>query len=244
MPKWRLTVTVASVFASLLIGSSIGSVAYGDETEVTSSIAAVRTVETEVSALPAAASQQMAEANQAALATSVKNAIAAGYGQQLSETTKSPDVRADLLRYGKAKVRSEKSPKSGLEPPAFASRKRTVKTAHSASCYGSPSNRKWLELYGAYIAWVYVRENGWCGSNGRITWYGGPTFADWEWGPYCLTHHGTNYSWDYYPSWIHMANWGTVGVTYPWGCYGIRGIKTVLRIAWSGYYDYYNDYGF
>ncbi len=244
MPKWRLTATVMATFASLLIGSSIPSAAFATETSGTSATAAVRTVETEVSALPAATSPQMAEANQAAVATSVKNAIAAGYGQQLSETTKSLDVKADLLRYSKVHVKSEKSPKSGFEPPAFAAKKRSVKSAHSASCYGSPYNRKWLELYGAYIAWVFVRENGWCGSYGRITWYGGPTFADWEYGPYCLANHGKDYSWDVYPSWIHMANWGTVGISYPWGCFGIRGIKTVLRIAWNGYNDGGNDYGF
>ena len=109
---------------------------------------------------------------------------------------------------------------------------------------GSPSSHvNWTTPFGT-IGWLYVRENGWCGQSGYIYWYGGPTFASWAWGIYCFANHGENYSWDGYPGWIHMANWASLGVSYPWGCAGISGGKVVIRIAWNGYWDRYNDYGF
>jgi hypothetical protein len=41
-----------------------------------------------------------------------------------------------------------------------------------------------------------------------------------------------------------MANWGSLGISYPWGCLGIKGEKVVIRIASNGYWDTYDDYGF
>jgi hypothetical protein len=47
-----------------------------------------------------------------------------------------------------------------------------------------------------------------------------------------------------YPSWIHSAHWGELGVSYPCGCGGIRGGKAQVRFAANGCWDRYNDYGF
>jgi hypothetical protein len=101
-----------------------------------------------------------------------------------------------------------------------------------------------FSVFGGNIGWIYVRNNGWCGNGSAITWYDGPTYAAWSWGPYCWTSKGSDYSWDVYPSWIHAAHWGEFGVSYPWGCGGIRGGKAVLRFAANGRWDRYNDYGF
>jgi hypothetical protein len=201
----------------------------------------MQSVEAQTSRLPAAANPQAAEANQRALAPAVKAAINAGDGKSLLESA-NPDVRGAALRYGNLTQRSIHSPKSVYAPPAGIA---TVKhRAHAAGCYGSPASEVYWTEFGQTIAWVYVRENGWCGSGGRITWLGGPTFADWSWGPFCLTGVGETYTWDGSTAWVHMAIWASMGNSYPWGCFDWSGGKAVLRIAWNGYFDYYNDYGF
>jgi hypothetical protein len=203
----------------------------------------VQSVEAQASRLPAATSPQAAEANAAQLAPSVKAAIRAGHGRELLESTSSPDVRLDLLHYGGVATSVTSSGNSLYSPPASSARRHGAR-AHSAGCYGSPSSQlNWTE-FGGTVAWIYVRENGWCGQSGYIYWYGGPTFAYWTWGPFCLGGRGSDYSWDVYPSWIHMAHWGSLGASYPWGCLTYSGGKAVIRIAWNGYWDRYNDYGF
>jgi hypothetical protein len=202
----------------------------------------VASVEAQASRLPAAANPQAAEANANQLAPAVKASIAAGHGRQLLESTSSPDVRRDLLKFGGLTVGSTHSPKSTLAPPAALAR--VKHRAHTAGCYGNPWSQTNWTVFGGTIGWLYVRENGWCGSGGRIyagTW---PTFAEWAWAVYCFTNKGTDFSWDVLYSWQHMAHWASLGVTYPWGCGGVSGGKVQIRIAWTGYWDEYNDYGF
>jgi hypothetical protein len=193
--------------------------------------------------LPAAASPQAAEANQAALAPSVKAAIKAGHGKELLETTTSPDVRVDLLRYGLTATTTHSVDSSAVKPPFAATAARRTR-ARAAGCYGWPWTQETFTEFGVTVAWIFVRENGWCGSGGRITWLGGPTFADWTGLGFCKTGHGENYTWDGSVAWVHMANWGSFGISYPWGCASYHGMKVVERIAWNGYWDRYNDYGF
>jgi hypothetical protein len=206
------------------------------------------------SRLPTAASPAAAEANQAALAPSVKATVAEGGERELLETTTSPDVRFDLLRYGKVTVTSTQSPPSRFTKPASAPigvAARHVK-AHAAGypgehCYGSPWTKRNYNTAAGTISWVFSRENGWCGEQGyqnRITWLGGPTFASWSQWPYCQTNQRSDYSWDGWPTWVHMGNWGTVGISYAWGCAGFSTIHAVVRINAGGYYDFYDDYGF
>lgn len=37
---------------------------------------------------------------------------------------------------------------------------------------------------------------------------------------------------------------GSLGVSYPWGCGGLKGGHAVIRIAANGYWDTYDDFGF
>ena len=139
---------------------------------------------------------------------------------------------------------SVSGPVFGGSFPARGSQARATR-AHAAGCYGSPSSQWTWWVAGATAGWVYVRQNGWCGSGGVIWNLGGyATFASWSWGPFCLTSKGAAYSWDVWPSWVHMAHWATFGLSYPWGCCGYSGGKAPLRIAWNGYWDRDNDVGF
>jgi hypothetical protein len=47
-------------------------------------------------------------------------------------------------------------------------------------CWGDVWMLQEWETWVGTIAWIYVRENGWCGGPYGMTWLGGPTFADWE----------------------------------------------------------------
>jgi hypothetical protein len=193
--------------------------------------------------LPVAANPQQASEHAAALQSDVAAAVRAGEGPALLSSN-DPDVLAALLPYANQQDNATGRAPIVRAPAGARIASRHGPRAHAAGCYGSPWNQlTWTEFGGA-VAWIYVRENGWCGSGGWITWYGGPTFARWEWGPFCLTGRGSDYSWDAWPSWIHMAYWATLGVSYPWGCFGYSGGKVVIRIAWNGYWDRYNDYGF
>jgi hypothetical protein len=201
----------------------------------------VQSTEAQASRLPAAASPQAALANANALAPAVKAAIVSGHGQELAESSKSPDVALDILRYGGLHAVSTHSPASVYTKPANTPKAQAARRvrARAAGCYGSPWNQENYDTaWGSVISWVYVRENSWCGQNGYIYWYGGGSFARWSWGPYCQANQRVDYSWDVYPSWIHMGTWGTVGASYPWGCFGYADIAATLRIAWSGYWDY------
>ncbi len=186
---------------------------------------------------------QQARAQVALMAPSVGAAIKAGEGAKVLALAANGNlaVAAGLVPYVTGS--KEASPPSGKSPLAFAARTRHAR-AHAAGCYGSPNERWTWTVAGVKVGWVYVRANGWCGSGGRITWYGGATFAHWTQSPWCIAGEGTDYSWDRYPSWIHMMNWGTLGLSYAWGCAGYHGGKANLRIAWNGYWDSYDDFGF
>jgi hypothetical protein len=229
------TLTVVGIIAVLALANG----ASATTTEV-------RTAEEAAAKLPAAASVQQAEVNQAAVAPSVKAAIAAGRGKELSETTTSPDVRVDLLRYGKVTVSNTHSPFSRFTKPVNAPVAQTAR-AHAAGCYGYVWSRQGASIYGAEVAWVFFRENGWCGEQGgqnRITYLSTPTYASWTWGPYCTTNYGTDFSWDWWPTWVHGYTKDTIGVPYGFGCWGVKGEKTVIRINAGGYWDANNDYPF
>jgi hypothetical protein len=232
--------TVASMAALLTVGLGAMSASASASPDVQS-------VEAQARRLPAAANAQAAEANQRQLAPSVKAAVVAGHGRELLESTSSPDVRVDLLRYGTSTTTH--SPDATVAKPSFAGAATAARhraRAHAAGCYGSPWTQEGFTEFGVTVAWIFVRENGWCGAWGSwIYWLGGPTFATWAGLGFCgPTGHGENYSWDGSTQWVHMANWGGFGVSYPWGCASFHGMKVVQRIAWNGYWDRYNDYGF
>jgi hypothetical protein len=190
-----------------------------------------------------AANAQQATEHAAALRPDVAAAVHAGEGPALL-SSHDPDLLAALLPYA-----SQQDNVTGrapiVRPPAGAKiASRHGPRAHAAGCWGWIADQQTFTVFGGTIAWIYVRNNGWCGNGYAITWYGGPTYAAWSWGPYCWGSKGSDYSWDYWPSWIHTAHWGELGVSYPWGCAGIRGGKAQVRFAANGYWDRFNDYGF
>jgi hypothetical protein len=123
--------------------------------------------------------------------------------------------------------------------------------AHAAGCYGGAGNRENRHIYGgAIVAWVETDVGGWCGGGGWITAVYGWYFPNWVNWPYCFAsiqdYHGGYVSWDGYghSSWAHGIQHAEVGVSYPWGCGGVLTLDAVTRIAWNGYSDGYNDWGF
>jgi hypothetical protein len=222
--KWRVGALVLLAAWLLCAGSALAGPAQRAEEHAT--------------ALGVARGPQQAVEHVAALRGDVAAAVAAGEGPELL-ASHDPDVLAALP----VRASLESSAPSRYSPPVSAARVRT--RAHAAGCYGSPSSQWTWWVAGATAGWVYVRQNGWCGSGGVIWNLGGyATFASWSWGPFCLTGKGAAYSWDVWPSWVHMAHWATFGLSYPWGCFGYSGGKAPLRIAWNGYWDRYNDFGF
>jgi hypothetical protein len=228
------------------------------EVETQARSAARAHVEATAAQLGVAGDEAKAIEDQRTLMPAVKEAVTAGAGKSLLEHSRNPSVIADLSHYIKPRLTHAPLTQKAkpLQPPngtggparpgkveARAAAARHVR-AHIAGCWGNAWTIQQWETWVGTIAWIYVRENGWCGEWYGMSWLGGATFADWEWGPYCLTGHGQDYSWDLYPYWVHMANWGSLGISYPWGCLGIRGEKVVIRIASNGYWDTYNDYGF
>ena len=229
------------------------------EVETQAQTTARANVEAMAAKVGVASNEAQALKDQKTLMPAVKEAVVAGAGRALLEHTTNPSVAADLARgYAKRKLtRSALAKKTkprrvpngtggpaqpgNVEAKAAAARH---SRAHTAACWGDAWTIQEWETWVGTIAWIYARENGWCGEPYGMTWLGGPTYADWEWGPYCLAGHGEDYSWDQYPYWVHMANWGSLGISYPWGCLGVNGEKVVIRIASNGYWDTYNDYGF
>jgi hypothetical protein len=160
----------------------------------------VQSVEAQASRLPAAANAQAAEANANALAPSVKAAIASGHGRELSESSKSPDVALDILRFGGLHVTSTHWPASIYTKPANAPKAQTARRvrAHAAGCWGAVANQtNYNTAWGSTISWVWVRANGWCGNGSSMTWLGGASFQRWSWGPYCQANQRADYSWLY-----------------------------------------------
>jgi hypothetical protein len=200
----------------------------------------VQGIEAQASRLPAAGNAQAAEANANALAPSVQKAISHGHGKELLESSNSPDVALDILRYGGLHVTSTHSPASVYAKPTNAPKAQTARRvrAHSAGCWGGAWNQEnYNTAWGSTISWVWVRADGWCGNGSSMTWLGGASFARWSWGPYCQANQRVDYSWLWPWGWVHMGTWGTVGASYWWGCFGWSGIAATLRIAANGYWD-------
>jgi hypothetical protein len=149
----------------------------------------------------------------------------------------------DLLGY--AKGESLHSPFSIYAKPPFKAAAARRHRAHAAGCWNGAWNQwTWRTAWGSAIGWLYSRYNTWCGNGYAIYYATGPTFARWAWGPYCITNGNLADAWDVWPTWIHIGNWGTLGVSYPWGCLGIKGGHAVVRVAATGYWDTYDDFGF
>lgn len=117
--------------------------------------------------------------------------------------------------------------------------------AHSAACWGEAwTILEWDIAPGATVAWLYANAGWWCGNGYEMTGLGGPTLTTWSWGPFCIGNQYQNWSWDVYNSWVHTGQWGSIGASYPWGCFTWEGGHATVRIAANGYWDTYDDFGF
>jgi hypothetical protein len=120
------------------------------------------------------------------------------------------------------------------------------------NCFGGVSSREnWNIVGGATVAWVQVGVEGWCAGPGNqaIVSVNSWTFPSWVNFPYCLASQGDYHGPDgsYVGSnstWAHGLHTGQVGVSYPWGCGGLKSFEAALRIAYNGYWDTYDDWGF
>lgn len=189
-------------------------------------------VKKQAESLGVGATQEISEAHEATLAKGVKQAEKAGEDAALFEAAQSdPEIAGDLLRKSKG-VQGEK-----IKP-----KKETAPVADAVSCYGTHAwNEYYLYAGPVHIAKVRTDFFGWCGiPNQRVTSENGPYWEDYTWGPYCsagVVHDaGLNGS-----SWYFTINREDVGVSYVWGCLGLRTISESVRLAPGGYWDTYEE---
>ena len=232
------------------------------ETETQLQVTARTNVEVRAAQVGVAPTEAQAVKDQATLMPAVKEAVKAGATKSLLEHTTNPSVDADLLRLAKVagtntttntgisprkkpSLKGKRSKEPAQEGPV-AKGPSAPHVAHAAGCTGAgiANYEEFAVAPEAVVGWIYIREQGWCYNGYSMTWLGGSFGTQWSWGPFCWTGLAENYSWDVEWSWVHMARWGSLGISYPWGCGGLWGGKVPIRIAANGYWDFYNDYGF
>lgn len=203
-------------------------------------------VEAQSNAVGVAPNEAQAQQDQRTLAPAVNRAIAAGAGPELM-ASKNPSVLADVLQHvSMTEVHGTpsliKRPGTGGIGSAQIARRRV--RAHAAGCWNGVWDQwYWRTPWGSTIGWLYVALSVWCGDGYAISYDAGVTLATWAWGPYCMSNVFHANAWDYWPVWIHMGQWGSLGVPYPWGCAGLKGGHAILRVAGNGYWDTYDDFG-
>ncbi len=235
------------------------------EIETAAQTQARSAVESQAAAIGVAPTEAQAVKDQAALMPAVKKAVASGVNaMSLVEHANNPSVTADVIKAsGGLKVKRTKSTAPKHTKPALkrngtegkeitlgvqAARHRPRAHAADACWSGAWTMEEWAIAPGAIVGWVYANAGAWCGRYGWwLYWYGGPTLAQWSWGggDFCMANINQSFTWDVYPTWIHTGEWGTLGLSYPWGCWGVFGSgRAVVRIAANGYWDTYDDFGF
>lgn len=113
----------------------------------------------------------------------------------------------------------------------------------AATCWGSIWSRwTWTAFTGDAIGNIQKDQEGWCGDGQQITRDFGWNHSTWSWGPYCITNVANRQGWDHYPSWKHGAVYGSIGVSYPWGCGSVHSGNAALRIKSAGGWDAVNDF--
>jgi hypothetical protein len=198
--------------------------------------------------MPAAQTLSSAQQQQAALAPTIAQVISQGPAAvtRLLDTAGStnPSVAADLLTMAGVAT-------SASGPPATASAVThggRQPIAHAASCYPDESWTSNYNLDGAVIGWVYDNANSWCGNPNTHTittpLSGEFNHSTWAWGPYCNTDINEEDGWDDYPSEMHSITAAELGVSYVFGCAGIRGYHSSLEIWASGVWNNNDDWGF
>ena len=214
---------------------------------------AVAAVQARVAPMAPAQTPQEATQQQAALQPAVAAVAAAGSTAvtALLNTTgqSNPSVAADLAQYlprvssrtgGSGPAPAPSAAPAGVSAAtAHASRvrKHSSPIAHAAGCWGA-----WTSSNGIGGAmYESVRQVGWCGNGSSITWMGEPVQINIHAvGLYCVANFKQDVgSWEVHWSWIHMGIWGTLGVSYPWGCWNAgQDSAATQRIAANGYSDW------
>lgn len=114
---------------------------------------------------------------------------------------------------------------------------KAVTARRGEHCWSGVWYERWWKFLGHTIGAIWVYQNGWCGNGHRITRDFGWHFRTYAWGPYCMTNVDKNGpSWDIFPSWKHAQIHASLGVSYPWGCGGLRSGTASLRIAANGWW--------
>jgi len=126
-----------------------------------------------------------------------------------------------------------------------------VKPMGVGACYGGEWTRYTLSTAGINLAWSQVGVGGWCAGPGgqAIVEVSGWSFPNWLAAPYCVagdpTTHGPDGSYvGSNSTWAHGLQTLHVGISYAFGCAGLNTAEDALRIAYNGYWDGYDDFGY
>jgi hypothetical protein len=259
---------VGTVLALLLASAALGlpATAGAEETESASQAITRKAVEAKSAQLGVAQNEAQAILDQKALASVVERAVKDGDGMKLLETTKDGSVAFDVVKdmhglkrkkgmsteepkHKKPKLKRNGTEGKEIEKELTAASARVHHrsiVAHSATCWGGAwTQLEWAVAPGAIVGWLYANAGEWCGNGSAMEYLSGPILTTWSWGPFCINNQIQEWAWDVYNSWVHTGQWGSIGVSYPWGCFNWEGEEhATVRIAANGYWDTYDDFGF
>jgi hypothetical protein len=203
-------------------------------------------------ALPSAQAQVAA-----AQASGQIGSLVAQVEQRVTPPTISQDALAEALYNagsGTAQSALVAPPSSASSPPAQTAATSGLRTAHAPTAtaaspcwYGAESDWSHTIAGGATVVWLKEINPQWCGNGSSIT-YGHDNWEHPNWSnyPYCLTSVNNEQGWDINPSWAHGRQAATTGIYSPAIiCVPILGSEHVtVRVAASGYWDRYDDFGY
>jgi hypothetical protein len=133
------------------------------------------------------------------------------------------------------------SEEEGASASVFHARhRRKARVTYAASgrrCYHGHTVRYKWSIAGGTIGELKVRQFGWCARGKRITRDLGWTHSSGAWGPYCITNEDWERGWMAYPGSKYGRYHASIGVSYPWGCFGVRSGTASLRIFANGGWD-------
>jgi hypothetical protein len=182
---------------------------------------------------------------------------------QLLKTPENQLTNADRAELGAALIHGTVSiSTTGAAPSSVApalntgtpapSSKQSATPGAVGQCWGDRETTENLTIAGgANVVSGSVVVDGWCQGPGHqaIVSVAGWQYPHWSWGPYCVgndtDYHGPDGSWvGSNSTWAHALHTFSGGVSYAFGCGYLRSGEDALRIAYNGYWDNYDDWGF
>ena len=182
---------------------------------------------------------------------------------QLLKTPENQLTNADRAELGAALIHGTVSiSTTGAAPSSVAPSLNTGTPAPSSTqsatpgavgqCWGDRESTEDLTIAGgANVVSGSVVVDGWCQGPGHqaIVSVAGWQYPHWSWGPHCVgndaDYHGPDGSWvGSNSTWAHALHTFSGGVSYAFGCGYLRSGEDALRIAYNGYWDNYDDWGF